>query len=826
MSNKKVSQICEGRSLEISQYDHVKSNKCKPIEVKWAKLRDRLLRHKRISASTEQYKNAPLEQKRDLKDGAWISSGHYLEDPKLRKGPVGKSHVLILDMDNAPKHSKKLFDEKLSEYTAVVYSTLSHSEVQAKFRIVLPLKEPIDGVLYAPLSRAIANRIGIDYFDSTSHQAGRAMYLPTCCNDANPIALEYTGQWLDADAILSSDYRDPYDVSEWPRGSNEQKISRGTGRLEDPRDKTGRIGAFCRAYSIHQAIKKFLPDHYVEGVTQNRYTFSGSQTVNGAIVYDDIHLHSHHSHDPISDRTVNAYDLVRIHLFGKYDENSKAPATSMRLPSNIRMRELCERDENVQREMVKANIDRSAKDIFQNLDELDDEAFDGMQEILDREDLEDDTWISKLKLNINGDIIGTHANVMTILENDVLLKGRLGFNEMSGLQVRLRNLPWAKCIDPANGDSYSDRDDAMLRYYLTRRYKMNVSDLEVHRGAKAAAYQHPFHPVKSYLNSLNWDGTPRLTTMLYDYLGVERNEYTLAVSRKVLVAAVARIMEPGCKFDTMIVLHGKTGTGKSTFARTLAVNDKWFTDDIHQYQGKEVVESLQGCWIVELSELQNVRHTDVAIMKSFLSRQEDRCRLSYERYAGSYPRQCVMIGTTNEDTYLTDTTGNRRFWPVTVRLEGFLDIARLRDNLDQLWAEAYVMYVVGESLKLDSDEEKKLAVEAQEERRDIDERVDIISSWLDRPVHADYLEAGNYASSEEMVLRDRCCYEQIMVDCLGMNKASLRPGHQKLFTRLMKEVPGWEHNGNTKLNMGPRYGYRRGYVRTDQGATGMTATDL
>lgn len=210
--------------------------------------------------------------------------------------------------------------------------------------------------------------------------------------------------------------------------------------------------------------------------------------------------------------------------------------------------------------------------------------------------------------------------------------------------------------------------------------------------------ENAFHPVRDYLQSLEWDGQERLPGWLTRYLGTEDNEYTRTVGEIVLVAACRRVRQPGCKFDEMMVLESAQGTAKSTVLATLAVRDEWFSDDLPLgADTKRVIEALAGRWIVEAADLKGMKRADADNLKSFLSRRIDRSRMAYGRRVEEHPRQCVIVGTTNDERYLKDATGNRRFWPVRT---GKIDLASLRRAVEQLWAEAASKEAQGMSIRL------------------------------------------------------------------------------------------------------------------------------
>jgi hypothetical protein len=250
-------------------------------------------------------------------------------------------------------------------------------------------------------------------------------------------------------------------------------------------------------------------------------------------------------------------------------------------------------------------------------------------------------------------------------------------------------------IGPALDDPGLDRlwllTDERFRFRPTREFFLTVlSD---------AARQNAFHPIVEYLAGLRWDGVPRIGRWLSTYGGADDTPYARAVGELMLVAAVRRVRQPGVKFDEMLVLESPQGTNKSTALKVLAVRDEWFADDLPlNAEAKRVIEALSGKWIVEAGELKGMRQGGANHLKGLLSRTHDKARMSYDRLDSEVPRQCVIVGTTNDSRYLRDLTGNRRFWPVAVT--GF-DLDALRRDRDQLWAEAAAREAEGAPIRLD-----------------------------------------------------------------------------------------------------------------------------
>ena len=306
----------------------------------------------------------------------------------------------------------------------------------------------------------------------------------------------------------------------------------------------------------------------------------------------------------------------------------------------------------------------------------------------------------------------TLRNVMHALEHKMDGSGVVGFNEFTCRPYFLKDTVYGG----HKGRELASTDDLALKHYLACHHRFEPAKETCYEAHTLLAQQYKFHPVKAYLESLEWDGMPRLDHWLFDAFRAQGpEEYIMAVGRKILCAAVARIYEPGCKFDYMTVFEGNQGEGKSMGLRELT-GAQWFADSLGDIHNKDVVDQMMGKWIIEVGELDSIRSREAEAVKAFISRQVDRVRLSYERRAQDYPRQCIFIGSTNDQEYLTDETGNRRYWPVRV---GLARREWLKENRDQLWAEAKFRYELGEKLYL-SKELELVARGEQEKRFEVD----------------------------------------------------------------------------------------------------------
>lgn len=307
----------------------------------------------------------------------------------------------------------------------------------------------------------------------------------------------------------------------------------------------------------------------------------------------------------------------------------------------------------------------------------------------------------------------TQRNVVYAIEKR-LGGAVIGLDEFSNRYTFLKNTEYGG----KKGKELSDDDDLSLKYYMATHFRFEPSKdicLEAHT---LVGLKNRFHPVRDYLDGLEWDEVPRLDQWLKRaFKATGPDEYLTAIGRKTLVAAIARVYEPGIKFDQVMILEGDQGKGKSTALKILAGGDKWFTDGIGDIFNKDVVDQMNGKWLIEFGELAQVRGREINNLKTFIARQVDRIRPPFGRRSRDFPRQSIFIGTTNDDEYLVDETGNRRFWPVKIR---DVDLEWIKKNRDQLWAEAKMRYEFGEDIYL-SQELEAIAQIEQKKRKLTDE---------------------------------------------------------------------------------------------------------
>lgn len=792
----------------ISVGESRKATNWKRETLSWNKLLDRLRDTTRTRETAAEYRRMGKDQQDAIKDvGGFI--GGELTGPRRKGGCVKSRCLLTLDADFAYKD----FWEDLcllNSFACCLYSTHKHTPETPRLRLVIPLSRPVTAEEYPAIARKVADDIGIDLFDDTTYQPERLMYWPSTPADGEFIFRVQDGPPLDADEVLAR-YSDWRDVSLWPVSSRTDTARQHSAKKQgDPRAKDGLVGAFCRAYDIDAAIAQFLPETYLPCAAPGRYTYAGGSTVAGLVVYDDGRFaYSNHATDPASGLLCNSFDLVRLHRFGVQDDGADPKMPTQKRPSFKAMLELARTDNEVKKLMT--GEQRAAAR----------EEFGGG----DASDAEDDLlWAAKLERDKRGQVAATIDNVVLILEHDPQLRGRLAYNAMKERLVCRQPMPWQTAVDTRNGTEWADPDDSALRHYLESVYQVSAPQ-KVFDAVSIVGQRAAYHPVREYLDGLVWDGVPRLERLLVDYLGAEDTPYTRAVTRKCLTAAVARIYQPGCKFDYMLVLVGKQGVGKSYLVARLSRG--WYTDSLTCVQGKEAYEGIQGFWLVEMGELSALKKAEIEATKNFISKQVDTYRAAYGRRTVDHPRQCVFIGTTNSTNFLRDDTGNRRYWPVRLAKgretkDLFKDLTDA--EIDQIWAEARRCYELGERLFLPTELAEE-ATQVQEDFTEEDPRAGEVRTYLDTLLPADWAQrdagarrsylCGEFGAPDGVVRRDRVCIAEIWQECFGGEARNLDRMKTNELRAIMNRMPGWEAM-EKKAWFGP-YNAQRGYCRLADG---------
>lgn len=801
------------RIIKITTGSSRKSLTWNGQEMYWSDFLQKLSQPLRTQESFEQYKALPKSEQDKLKDiGGYV--GGVLKGPRRKNENAGDRYLITLDADTIePGGTQKVLNTLSALGCAyAVYSTRKHEGAAPRLRVIIPLDEPCTADEYEPIARKAASFMGMQIFDPTTFEPVRLMYWPSCSKDSQYIFLYEDKPFVSKNGMLKS-YQDWRNVSEWPEVPGATKIrDRSAKKQGDPLEKKGIVGAFCRNYSIEDAMEQLIPGVYEPCADSGRFTFVEGSTVGGAVLYENGRfLYSHHATDPCSGRLVNAFDMVRLHLFGSEDDEAKPDTPAANLPSFRKMCEFASELPVVSEMMAKERYVTAIQNFSGTL-ASDPDA--------------DAEWVLKLQANPKtGSPLNTIQNVQTILENDPSLKGRIYHDEMAGRPMVAAPLPWEPQKFPYAARQWKDEDDSGLRGYMESVYQITGKE-KIMDGFAVFALNHRVNKLKDYLVSLVWDGVPRVDTLLIDYFGAENSIYVREAIRKTLVGAVARILCPGIKFDTMLILAGKQGIGKSTFFKYLGM--EWYSDSLCTFEGKDAAELLQGYWIIEAGELTGMSKSEMNTVKQFLSKGDDVYRAAYGRRTEKHLRQCIIVGTTNEAEFLKDYTGNRRFWPVDLTGTGCLKNIRrdMPSELPQIWAEAVMLYRLGEPLILSSEAEK-IAENVQEEHREASYSEGAIVEFLEKKVPKDWYKKSLYerqswlnsefdqkkADESQMMHRDRICAWEIWNECFrmpGYNR--MRKSDSKEINSILERLPGWAKQKNA-IRFGGEYGMQRGFQR-------------
>ena len=731
-------------------------------------------------------------------------------DGTRKKDAIVARTMLALDLDDADVTTLETI--KANAFCKLwVHSTRKHTATKPRYRLIVPLEHPVLSEEYEALARFFAREMNImEACDPAGFRSAQLMLWPTVSSDMVDSFVFYEApcnELLNPEEFLAK--HEAANIAKWPRKSQElkdvvRKVKKDTGD-DDPRSKVGIVGAFCRTYTVEEAIEAFLADIYAPSSVDGRYDLIAADSVGGLAIYEEIFAYSFHSKDEVAGKLLNAYDLVRIHRFGMLDEDATSGTPFSRLPSNVEMAKFALSLPEVRDKIIIGNAD-------------------------DKSSIPDEVK-SKLEFNTFGKIKHTLANVIVIIETDEKLAG-ISFNEFTQKLTIVDDVPWRE-----GKSDFNDYDIAGLTAYLSCVYKLEVAERFLLNALKNIAFSRTYHPVKSWLNNLpTWDGVNRLEVYLIKYLGAVDNAYVRFVSKVILLAAIARIVVPGTKFDIVPVLVGPQGCGKSTIYAKLFGD--WFSDSLNlgDLRDKTAIEKINGALCLEIAELSGMAKAEIELVKAFFTRQVDKCRPAYGRNVVELPRQCVFVATTNQvEGFLRDSSGNRRFAPVEVNGSSELHPWDLTDNdVNQIWSEALTCYEEG-NYKIFFDSEIKATAETMQKAFLVhDERRGLVETYLAKPIPKNWLKLSDEARidflrsglpmegiegthgtatskdfQEPFVLRDRVSNIEVFVECFGKKAVEINRKDSTEIAQIMASI-GWIPSGETYMTP---YGKQRFYVR-------------
>lgn len=784
--------------LKLSIGNSRMDKKWNAVEMDLSEFRDRISQTKRTAETVEQYRKLGKAKQDDIKDVGGFVLG-TLKGGRRKKDCVLTRSGLSLDMDYAtPDIIEQI--EMFFSFHCLFYSTHKHTPEKPRLRLIIPLSREVTPDEYCAVSRKVAEEIGIELFDDTTYEPSRLMYWPSTSSDGEFVFREVEGEPLDPDEVLAK-YTDWHNTAEWPVSKRQQSVvQRDIKKQADPLEKPGTVGAFCRTYSVADAIDTFIPDVYKHSAMLGRYDYIPADSQAGVVLYEDKFAYSHHATDPACGKLMNAFDVVRIHKFGSLDARADVDTDPAKLPSFKAMQEFVIQDRRVKAQLAKERTEAAQAEFMEE---------DG------------ENWQTLLELDKQGKVKDTLTNIALILRYDPQLKN-IVFNEFKCMVDVIGSLPWRQ-VKPGWGDT----DLSCAKLYFERVYGIWSPTKFKDALLAVVSAERLYHPIKEYFSTLQWDGTERLDTLLIDYLGAEDTPYVRAVTRKTFTAAVARVYEPGIKFDSILVLNGPQGIGKSTLFALLG--KEWYSDSlsISDMKDKTAAEKLQGYWILELGELAGIKKVDVETVKSFVTRTDDKFRQSYGVAVESHPRSCIIVGSTNsEGGFLRDITGNRRFWPVHVSGHGRFHPWELQE-VDQVWAEALERYHNGEELYLKG----RVAADAyvmQQDAMESDDREGVIAEYLETLLPANWDRMDLYqrrsflggsefdgAPTAGTVRREKVCIMEIWCECFGKERQNLKRTDSYEVESILMKIGGWEpiqglKSGKTRF---PLYGPQKTFVR-------------
>lgn len=778
----------------------------------WGEFVARLRKPKITWETFAQYEAMTASWRANVKDVGGFMCCQLKTDGRRKLENIATVTGVQLDVDNAtPTTLQEL--TMFCEYRAVAYSTHSHSRGRPRLRVILPVDRVMNTLEAEAVGRKIAEQLGIlENLDATTFEPNQLMYWPSHARDGDYVIEEIEGRLINVDEVLAA-YRGQdewVNPENWPRIPGETIKDRLGARMENPLTKPGIIGLFCRAYRIPDAIDQFLPDVYKPTMQPDRYTYTRGEGASGLVIYDDgLFAYSNHATDPVGGREVNAWDLVRVHKYGELDEKIKPGTPINQWPSYKAMQELALVDERVREQ---ADLDRR-KEL-----EADFQPIKG----------ENRKWVKQLALNRSGAYADTLPNYETALAEDQRLQA-IRFNEFTrSLTVEnAGGLPWVS----NNPGWWGDLDLDNLRMYLAKTLGLSSEKSIMTALNAVTSQQRRYHPIKDRLAGLVWDGVARVDRLFIDYLGTEDTELHRKAARLLLSAAVARVHQPGIKYDFLIVLQGRQGIGKSMLTQKLSYG--YFCDTISladMQDAKIAGEKLQGVWFAEIAELTGIRKAEVEAVKGFISRTDDVYRGAYQRIVERRPRQTVLVGTTNEmDGYLRDLTGNRRFIPVVCGQSSEKKAWEITETeVDQLYAEVMACGWWKQPLTLVG-EAAKQAEQAREDNLEDDLRVGLIEEFLAEPVPVDWYERTEaqrrfYRDSQidftddprpvEGIARKWVSPVEILVELFGRRRGDIRKYESMEINKIIARLPGWVRGG---LVRDPVYGRQRVFLNADEG---------
>nr|DAE22367.1 MAG TPA: virulence associated protein E [Siphoviridae sp. ctf4O12]DAE24448.1 MAG TPA: virulence associated protein E [Siphoviridae sp. ctbOs39] len=766
-------------TLDLSVAPSVSSRRWEAATLTWERLVDR------------------AHNPESVKDCGGYVAGR-LKGTARRKGRVEYRSAVTLDADAASETLPAVVAGL--GLRALVHSTYSHTRAHPRYRVIFPIMGPgLSEEEYPRVARGLIEALGEAQFDPGSTQPERLMFWPATANPDEYEVVECQGETATAQSLLR-DF-----------GGLQATPDHKTGPKRDPKELSGVAGAFNRVYDMARAVETFhLPYDPVDG-EPNRWHYTPAESEGGVIVYPDGYVFSNHASDPAYGRALSMFDLVALHVYGGEDRAAGVPQSTAPAdrPSIQRaMREFAARPEIVT-ELVAAD--------FADVDG-DEDGARGLPE-----------WVLEFHLHPKtGKPLDDVHNWDLLMRHDPVLRA-LARNEMDLTTVTRHPFPW-RTVEVGKDDALTNADRAQISAHLQRAYNMPRPAQEQLNGViDMVAQDNAFHPVREYLESLEWDGVSRIET----YLPGAPDAYTRRVARLVAVQAVARALDPGVKVDNCLILTGRQGLGKSWFVETMA---RGWTCTLGPIEGsglRDTVMAMTRSWITVADEGFAMKKADAEALKQFVTLTHDVIRLPYAREHVKLPRRQVIWGTTNDAVFLRAQEGNRRFLIVEVAEK--LDFGKYTDEyVNQVWAEAVHIwktsrdkYGLKDNPELFLSSEEEAAAESVRSMATEEDSVGgLIQAYLDTLVPANWADMSpderiSWLRDEEQGIVsgthpiDVVCSLEIWEIALGRERGKHSRVDILQITNALKQLPGW-FGPMPKPTRLPFYGPQRVFARLDE----------
>lgn len=710
----------------------------------------------------------------------------YLDGDRRNKSTIAARSAVTLDVDYPQEDFLSRITNIFGDTEFLLHTTFSSKPEARRYRLIFPLEVPVAPDLYRSLCEGIMDAVGRDNFDPSTSQPERYMFMPAAEDRESYYVQHNVGKALNPSAPMFSS-------TGAPSPSRESRNWK-----KDPTTLKGIPGKFCQAYPDWAELISIYDLPYTQ-VSANRFHLNGAHSDAGMapIAENPGFVYSHHANDPAGGYARNAFDLVRLHRFHELDRDAK-PATPLnRLPSYIAMLRLAGQDERVKRLLAEETLDEFPDDLRK-------EFGDSAQ------------WVNEISRGKNGLVEDTVQNFELISKNDPVFQ-RIILNAR-GMTIELLpgSYPWREVT--AQDTPLDDYDFSSIYLHLQRVYGLKVTDNRLRHILRDISQDRKHDFVREYLESLEWDGVPRVEFALP---GVKDSPHTRLVARKSLVAAVARTFEPGVKWDNMLLIYGAEGIGKSWWMERMS---KGWYNSLDDITNKDALMKISKSWIVIADEGHALRVADFNRLKEFLTQRKDEFRAPFAATVTSYPRRSVVWGTTNDPAFLRRQDGNRRF--LIVHAEEKVDFDAMTDEyIDQVWAEAVHLYNEGEKLYFD-EEESKLLNREREPYIQEDPLVGLIRSYMSLAVPENWNQMSmgermewrmnvelNFTPAGSEPINEICAL-QVWCEVLGRRIGDHTPRDIANIHRVLRQIDGWTLSPQPMSSAA--YGSQATFIRVEE----------